>query len=121
MVLRPLVTELQNEFGLLTEYDADDLRYIWRSQPPSLANQPDLILRAWQLGLLDVDEATSLLGTTAPDPSSPLYQHWLTAASLSAPMNNQDQLGFDDAGTQLNAPDGQPEDCLLYTSDAADE
>lgn len=113
--LRPLIAEMQESFGLFTQYDVSDLRFIWRPVPPSLANQPDLILRAWSLGLIDLDEATALMGTSAPTPGTDGYSHWQIAtgrAGGGAEAEELDEgsppLGTDDAGNQLTEPDGQP-------------
>lgn len=129
--LRPLIAEMQQEFGLFTEYDVEDLRFIWRPVPPSLANQPDLIIRAWSIGLIDLDEAQQLMGTTAPTPGTPGYEHWLVAtgriststesgAEFIEDAADGTPLGTDDAGTQLTEPDGAPGDTNTMDPTGAD-
>ena len=122
--LRPTVRALQEmDPRAFPDIDVDDLRYVWRPLPPSLEGQPDLILRAWQLGLIDIDEATQLLGTTSPTPDTPGYEHWLVAARLAGPAasneiveqpaDEQIPIGQDGDGTNLNAPTGEPEEASV--------
>jgi len=120
--LHPTMRDLQ-DLGLFREYTIEDLRIIGKPPPPSLEGQPDLVMKAWQLGLIDIDEAERLMGTQAPEVGTDGYEHWLIAAKLAGPAasaelqeNTTDevveQIGTDGDGTQLNAPTGRPSEEL---------
>ena len=114
LYLRPIVAELQAQDlggdvqGPLDGVNLDEIRVGWSPMPPSLEGQPDLVFRAWSLGLIGKEEAEFSLGVEGielPDQIES-YEHWqlvagrISAAEAGAPL----LLGQDGNGDQLRTP-----------------
>lgn len=62
--LRPTLRRIQETTGMLADYEVEDLAMGWDPIDADLRTAgPDVIMRAYQIGLTDYAETTALLGT----------------------------------------------------------
>jgi len=86
LYLQPMVKLFQDNVGLFSGYRADDLRMGFDPMRSTLEDAtPEVVMRAWQLGLLDWDEVQRLLGAKGWDLPVGVdpYEHWLIARAPS--------------------------------------